>query len=470
MAPIMIRLYVTLLKTSEATLEYKKLIIMVDSDQRVSMLKRHIEREFTELFPNEKPFICSKVEDQYGYSLSNTSYIRDLLKHDDRVVAVPEVSGGGFVNSHDTKELVQLLATMQQSIAVKLANAAVEAHQPPEELLMTVLPLCFVTNRETVHSALATLCKCLTPVSYRIIEDRGNADVLSLLVLALQYWVFEIMDGDAIIQNGLIDLLEVLIRSGTFSKSFRTPMVMNRLMQLSRVLTSQGRAKLVKVINGLSRGDGTVEQGEATQYNREPSRPADSAGSQLSRVPAAREDFRPAREDFRPAREDSRAAREEVRQEGTRPRDFHRPAEVPRAVEQTRHPASFARMPNMQSDDIIVEYINMFSADSNPDMVNFGLTSIEPLTEDATDLAVTDKDLFLKVLNLTEFVVPQEVARVQMRILAQIIEKITCNSYSSPEVCGRFGQRRLHANLEGVPKTAGRYAGIAIHAAEEDPR
>ena len=82
-------------------------------------------------------------------------------------------------------------------------------------------------------------------------------------------------------------------------------------------------------------------------------------------------------------------------------------------------------MPNMQSDAIIVEYINMFSADSNPDMVNFGLTSIEPLTEDATDLAVTDRDLFLKMLNLTEFVVPQEVARVQMRMLAQITEKVT---------------------------------------------
>jgi len=414
----MIRLYVTLLKTSEATLEYKKLIVMVDSDQRVSMLKRHIEREFTELFPNEKPFICSKVEDQYGYSLSNTSYIRDLLKHDDRVVAVPEVSGGSFVNSHDTKELVQLLATMQQSISVKLASAAVEAHQPPEELLMTVLPLCFVTNRETVHSALTTLCKCLTPASYRIIEDRGNADVMSLLVLALQYWVFEIMDGDATIQTGLVDLLEVLIRSGAFCKSFRTPMVMNRLMQLSRVLTSQGRAKLVKVINGLSRGDGTLEQGgeplnagsrEPFAGSRDSSRPAESA--HFSRSPLARED-RPA--DPRPARE-----------EGTRPRDFHRPAEVPRAAEQTRHPGSFARMPNMQSDAIIVEYINMFSADSNPDMVNFGLTSIEPLTEDATDLAVTDRDLFLKMLNLTEFVVPQEVARVQMRMLAQITEKVT---------------------------------------------
>lgn len=411
----MIRLYVTLLKTEEATLEYKKLIVMIDSDQRVSMLKRHIEQEFTELFPNEKPFICSKVEDQYGYSLSNTSYIRDLLRHDDRVTAVPDITGSGFVNSHDTKELVQLLATMQQSIAVKLASAAVETHRPPEELLMTVLPLCFVTNRETVHSTLIVLCKCITPMSYRVVEDRSNADVMSLLVMALQYWVFDVMDGDATIQNGLIDLLEVLIRSAVFCKSFRTPLVMNRLMQLSRVLTSQGRAKLVKVINGLSRGDGTVEQGEEPQYAaaREAPRAVDSPASQYSRGPRE-----PLRTDMRPSRE---------RQEpvSTQPRDFHRPADVSRTVEQTRHPATYARMPNMQSDAIIVEYINMFSADSNPDMVNFGLTSIEPLTDDATDLAVTDRDLFLKMLNLTEFVVPLEIARVQMRILIQIREKLT---------------------------------------------
>ena len=44
------------------------------------MLKRHIEKEFADLFPHEPTFICAKLEDQFGYSLSNTSFVYELLK------------------------------------------------------------------------------------------------------------------------------------------------------------------------------------------------------------------------------------------------------------------------------------------------------------------------------------------------------------------------------------------------------
>lgn len=54
------------------------------------MLKRHIEREFSDLFPHEPTFICAKLEDEYGYSLSNTSFVNELLKNSDRLTAVPE--------------------------------------------------------------------------------------------------------------------------------------------------------------------------------------------------------------------------------------------------------------------------------------------------------------------------------------------------------------------------------------------
>lgn len=40
---------------------------------KISMLKRHVEREFSDLFPHEPTFICAKLEDEFGYSLSNTS-------------------------------------------------------------------------------------------------------------------------------------------------------------------------------------------------------------------------------------------------------------------------------------------------------------------------------------------------------------------------------------------------------------
>lgn len=54
------------------------------------MLKREIERQYTDLFPSDPTFICGKLEDEFGYSLSNMSFVYELLKHGDRLYAVPE--------------------------------------------------------------------------------------------------------------------------------------------------------------------------------------------------------------------------------------------------------------------------------------------------------------------------------------------------------------------------------------------
>lgn len=57
---------------------------------KIADLKRKIEKEFSDLFPNEPPFVTAKIEDEYGYSLSNSSKVGDFLKYGDRVVAQPE--------------------------------------------------------------------------------------------------------------------------------------------------------------------------------------------------------------------------------------------------------------------------------------------------------------------------------------------------------------------------------------------
>jgi hypothetical protein len=38
---------------------------------KVYELKRQIEREFAELFPNEPPYVVAKIEDTEGFALSN---------------------------------------------------------------------------------------------------------------------------------------------------------------------------------------------------------------------------------------------------------------------------------------------------------------------------------------------------------------------------------------------------------------
>lgn len=65
---------------------------------KISLLKRQIEREFSDLFPKEPTFICGKIEDQYGYALSNSSYIYEMLKAGDRITAYPDDVVGAINN------------------------------------------------------------------------------------------------------------------------------------------------------------------------------------------------------------------------------------------------------------------------------------------------------------------------------------------------------------------------------------
>jgi len=49
----------------------KKLLLMALETNKVYELKRQIEREFAELFPNEPPYVVAKIEDTEGFALSN---------------------------------------------------------------------------------------------------------------------------------------------------------------------------------------------------------------------------------------------------------------------------------------------------------------------------------------------------------------------------------------------------------------
>ena len=89
------RIYVTLRQSYESSVDYKKLILMTSPHIRIAELKRKIEKEFVDLFPAETPFVVAKLEDEYGYSLSNGSVVGDFLKHGDRIIAQPE----GFVDA-----------------------------------------------------------------------------------------------------------------------------------------------------------------------------------------------------------------------------------------------------------------------------------------------------------------------------------------------------------------------------------
>lgn len=50
-------------------------------------LKRKIEKEYSELFPEEPPYVVAKLQDQEGYALSNNSFVKDVLNGSDRLIA-----------------------------------------------------------------------------------------------------------------------------------------------------------------------------------------------------------------------------------------------------------------------------------------------------------------------------------------------------------------------------------------------
>jgi hypothetical protein len=59
---------------------------------KIALLKRYIEKEVAELFPKDPIYICSKIEDDHGFILSNQTVISEILKHGDKLTAYQDGS------------------------------------------------------------------------------------------------------------------------------------------------------------------------------------------------------------------------------------------------------------------------------------------------------------------------------------------------------------------------------------------
>ena len=66
------------------------MMLVVPSHMKVFALKRQIEREFLDLFPNEPPYVVAKLEDQRGFSFSNGSQVDDFIQSGQQIYAQPE--------------------------------------------------------------------------------------------------------------------------------------------------------------------------------------------------------------------------------------------------------------------------------------------------------------------------------------------------------------------------------------------
>lgn len=392
-----IRIYVTLMNGESREGDMKKLIVMTEGNMRISMLKRRIEQEYSELFPREKPLIVSKIEDQHGYSLSNNSFVSDLLKTDDRIFALPETQTSGFVSGTDISELLSMLSNMQENISGKLLECGLNTTTIPRLLLFNIIPLCFVNNLNTMHNA----CKCLGSTihegNFRIFDETENSDLLTLLVNGLHYLVFEYMEHDTVVQRTLVDLLEVLIRSRGFLAKFRSNSVSQKLVSSSKSMNSNYKAKIIRIISSINRGEDNwqdVDTGfkeRPAPASRDQKKPPDSSKSQ--------DRYKPGTRDYKTSLTDT-------------------------------------GMGSMLSD-----FIQMLSVQNTSEMICFALHSLENFVSEAIDIAVQDPELFMKCFNLVEISTPSNFHAIQSKLISCLANKL--NQARAEELVSKNGITRL---------------------------
>ncbi len=205
---------------------------------KISMLKRQIEKEFTDVFPKEPTYICGKLEDQYGYALSNSSQVHQLLKYGDRITVYPDdivntmnnpSSKDGFPELHtsnDISEILFLLRNVQQSLSKKLAgnsttflftivvDSDIQNAPKLEEILLNVTPMGFTTTRAIIHNVAIVMTKAFSTERLQILEGKLNSKLLNMVVTVLNFWIGEFITHDQYLFGYVINILEILIRSG----------------------------------------------------------------------------------------------------------------------------------------------------------------------------------------------------------------------------------------------------------------
>lgn len=393
-----IRIYVTLINGEGREGEMKKLIVMTEGNTRISMLKRRIEQEYTELFPREKPLIVSKIEDQHGYSLSNNSLVSDLLKNDDRIFALPETQTSGFVSGTDITELLSMLSNMQENISSKLLDCGLGSTSSPRVLLLNLAPLCFVSNLNTMHNACKALNSALHEGNYRVIDDPENIDLLSLLVSALQYLVFEYMEHDTIVQRTLVDLLEILIKSRGFLSKFRSNNVSQKLVSSSKSMNSSYKSKLIRIISSINRGEDSWQEIVDTGH-KDRSVPVSREQKKLPDSSKGQERYKPGSRDYKTSITDN-------------------------------------GMGSMVSD-----FIQMLSPQNTSEMICFALHSLENFVSEAIDVSIQDPELFIKCFNLTEISTPSNFHSVQSNLISCLADRLT--QPRAEELVNKNGVTRL---------------------------
>lgn len=193
------------------------MVIMISSSVMIYELKRKIEKEYAELYPQEPPFVVAKLLDLEGFALSNNSFTRDVLQPGEHLQAHPEVAisdaSKPLHGSSQAKEHVLLIKNLQAQLLTKIAlsNDYGSTIEDTENLLEVLIPIGLTSRDATTQRNVAlSLSKSISyqravSLFAELDADPAKAQqslvLLEMLVLMFEHWTQSFASVDSYLRG-----------------------------------------------------------------------------------------------------------------------------------------------------------------------------------------------------------------------------------------------------------------------------
>mmetsp|Transcript_31385 Transcript_31385/g.28567 ORF Transcript_31385/g.28567 Transcript_31385/m.28567 type:complete len:202 (+) Transcript_31385:910-1515(+) len=100
--------------------------------------------------------------------------------------------------------------------------------------------------------------KAIRPDNLILFDGPEGKVAVGLIVTLINYWVAELVKDDTFLLEGIVELLDILLKSSLFKEHLNNFHLLSNLIKASEQnIRFETRARLVKYINQLSGGDGS---------------------------------------------------------------------------------------------------------------------------------------------------------------------------------------------------------------------
>jgi hypothetical protein len=210
----MIKLYVIIKKAGLGhgkEIGSQKMLITLPRDCSLPNLKRSIEREFQNTYPNNQPFTCQKIEDEFGYAITNSAPLMGFVESGARVIAIgvncdEEINQINYYG--DIEELAGRFSRSMTVFAQKLGSiqfAGIE-FESFERTIKRVMHIGFTNDVDIVKNYLKFLKNAIIYFD-RYLPAMSSIFTTSYFIGMVEFWVHAFILN----ANININLIEIII-------------------------------------------------------------------------------------------------------------------------------------------------------------------------------------------------------------------------------------------------------------------